>query len=70
MLGLHDKPAALLDPDGYYDALCGQLDLMVADGYLGTDQRQALARVRDVDELLAWYATKPHSARRWYDRRA
>jgi uncharacterized protein (TIGR00730 family) len=70
MLGLHDKPAALLDPDGYYDALCGQLDLMVADGYIGADQRAALGRVRDVEELMAWFATNQHSARRWYDRRA
>jgi uncharacterized protein (TIGR00730 family) len=67
MLGLHDKPAALLDPDGYFDALSAQLDRMVADGYLGADQRAALARVRDVDELLAWYAEHPGPARRWYD---
>jgi len=67
MLGLHDKPVALLDPDGYYDALGGQLDRMVTDGYLGADQRAALARVRDVDELVAWYGDHPGSARRWYD---
>jgi len=68
MLGLHDKPAALLDPDGYYDPLVAQLDRMVADGYLGSDQRRALGRVADVDELLAWYADHPRSAPRWYDR--
>jgi uncharacterized protein (TIGR00730 family) len=56
MLGLHDKPAALLDPDGYYDDLSAQLDRMVAEGYLGAEQRAALGRVRDVDELLRWYA--------------
>ena len=67
MLGLHDKPAALLDPDGYYDALTGQLDRMVTDGYLGADQRAALGRVGDVDELLEWYRDHPGSARRWYD---
>ncbi len=53
MLGLHDKPAVLLDPDGYYDALVAQLDRMVAEGYLAAGQRSALGRVRDVDELLA-----------------
>lgn len=67
MLGLHDKPAALLDPDGYYDALSAQLDRMVAEGYLGAHQRAALGRVRDVDALLGWYADHPGSARRWYD---
>ena len=70
MLGLHEKPTALLDPDGYYDALCAQLDQMVADGYLGQAQRDALGRVADVDELLAWYAAHPRSAPRWYDARA
>jgi uncharacterized protein (TIGR00730 family) len=59
MLGLHDKPTALLDPDGYYNALSDQLDRMVDDGYLGSDQRAALGRVSDVDELLAWYAERP-----------
>jgi uncharacterized protein (TIGR00730 family) len=67
MLGLHEKPSALLDPDGYYDALCGQLDRMVTDGYLAKDQRDALGRVADVDGLLAWYADRPRPARRWYD---
>jgi uncharacterized protein (TIGR00730 family) len=67
MLGLHEKPAALLDPDGYYDALSDQLDRMVGDGYLGAEQRNALGRVRDVDELLAWFAARPRAARRWDD---
>jgi len=63
MLGLHDKPAVLLDPDGYYDALVDQLDRMVAEGYLGADQRSTLGRVGDVDELLRWYADHPGPAR-------
>jgi uncharacterized protein (TIGR00730 family) len=54
-LGLHDKPVALLDPDGYYEPLAEQLDRMVAEGYLSTDRRAALPRFSDVDELLAWF---------------
>jgi uncharacterized protein (TIGR00730 family) len=55
LLGLHDKPVALLDPDGFFDPLVDQLDRIVAQGYLSADKRAALGRVRTVDELLAWY---------------
>jgi uncharacterized protein (TIGR00730 family) len=53
LLGLHDKPVALLDPDGFFDPLVDQLDRIVAQGYLSADKRAALGRVRTVDELLA-----------------
>jgi uncharacterized protein (TIGR00730 family) len=55
LLGLHDKPVALLDPDGYFDPLVEQLDRIVAEGYLSAAKRAALGRVRTVDELLASY---------------
>jgi uncharacterized protein (TIGR00730 family) len=55
LLGLHDKPVALLDPDGFYDPLVDQLDRIVAQGYLSAAKRAALGRVRTVDELLASY---------------
>ena len=53
LLGIHDKPVALLDPDGFYDPLVEQLDRIVAEGYLSDERRAALVRVRSVDELLA-----------------
>jgi uncharacterized protein (TIGR00730 family) len=55
LLGIHDKPVALLDPDGFYDPLVEQLDRIVAQGYLSADRRAALPRVRSVEELLATY---------------
>jgi uncharacterized protein (TIGR00730 family) len=55
LLGLHDKPVALLDPDGFYDPLVDQLDRIVTHGYLSEARRAALVRARDVDELLASY---------------
>jgi uncharacterized protein (TIGR00730 family) len=56
MLGLHDKPIALWDPDGYWAPLEDQLDRAVADGYLGAAPRAALSRLTDVPALLAWCA--------------
>jgi uncharacterized protein (TIGR00730 family) len=55
LIGLHDKPVALLDPDGFFDPLVEQLDAVVAAGYLSADKRAALPRFRDVGELLASY---------------
>jgi hypothetical protein len=55
LLGLHDKPVALLDPDGYYDPMVEQLDRVVASGYLSAEKRALLPRFRDVGELLASY---------------
>jgi uncharacterized protein (TIGR00730 family) len=52
LLGIHDKPVALLDPDGYYDPLVEQLDRMVTEGYLAPALRARLPRARDLDELL------------------
>jgi uncharacterized protein (TIGR00730 family) len=55
LLGLHAKPVALLDPDGYYDPLVEQLDRIVDAGYLSADKRAMLPRVTGVEELLASY---------------
>jgi uncharacterized protein (TIGR00730 family) len=59
LLGIHDKPVSLLDPDGFYDPLVEQLDRIVEEGYLSADRRAALARVRTVEELLATYDGQP-----------
>ena len=53
LLGLHSKPVALLDPDGFYDPLVEQLDRVVAAGYLSAEKRAALPRAHSVDELMA-----------------
>jgi uncharacterized protein (TIGR00730 family) len=56
-LGIHRKPVALLDVDGYYQHLLAFLDRAVADGLLNPDSRRLLARGDDparlVDELAA-----------------
>lgn len=52
LLGIHDKPVLLLDPDGFWDPLVEQLDRVVASGYLSRAKRDALAHVRTPAELL------------------
>src|SRR5690242_14810571 len=55
LLGLHDKPVALLDPDGHYDPLVEQLDRIVAAGYLSAEKRDVLRLYRDVPGPVASY---------------
>jgi uncharacterized protein (TIGR00730 family) len=52
LLGIHDKPVFLLDPDGFFDPLAEQLDRIVEQGYLSAAKRAALVRVGSVEELL------------------
>ena len=52
-IGLHAKPVALVDVDGFWDPLAGMLDSMTTAGYVPQATRAALARVRDAGEFLS-----------------
>src|SRR5262249_25841237 len=51
-LGLHRKPCALLNQDGYYDPLIAFLDRAVDTGFLQPDNRAALLVDTDLEALL------------------
>jgi uncharacterized protein (TIGR00730 family) len=51
-LGLHRKPCALLNLDGYYDPLLAFLDRAVTEGFLQPRYRAALMVAADVDTAL------------------
>ena len=65
MLGLHAKPTALLDVDGFWTALLTQLRRMVDDGYLDGRRLDALGVVTDADGLLSFVDGYEHPARKW-----
>lgn len=56
-IGLHSKPAVLLDADGFWDPLVDQLDRMVTAGFLKTANRALVQRARTPEEALAVLAT-------------
>jgi uncharacterized protein (TIGR00730 family) len=56
-LGLHAKPIAALDVEGYFDGLAGYLNHATAEGFIGPDQRGLLAVETDLDALLDRFAT-------------
>jgi uncharacterized protein (TIGR00730 family) len=51
-LGYHDQPIGLLNVAGYYDGFLRFCDQMVADGFLGTTQRQMLVTHQEPLALL------------------
>jgi uncharacterized protein (TIGR00730 family) len=69
LLGIHQKPVALLDVQGYYGALGQFLDHAVREGFLAQVHRDALA-VRDSPESLLEYlrAWQPSPQVKWLDR--
>jgi uncharacterized protein (TIGR00730 family) len=55
-LGLHAKPVALVDVDGFWAGLVTQLDHMVEAGFLKRANRALIARCDDVEGALAYLA--------------
>ena len=65
MLGLHAKPTALLDVDGFWQPLLAQLRRMVDDGYLDGRRLDALGVVGDAAGLLTFIEHYEHPPRKW-----
>jgi uncharacterized protein (TIGR00730 family) len=51
-IGLHDKPVALVDVDGFWAPLVGLLDELTAAGFIPAATRGSLTRVADAGEFL------------------
>ena len=52
-IGIHGKPIFLLNVEGYWDPLIAMIDHIVAEGFAGTDIREAVQVVADVPSLHA-----------------
>jgi uncharacterized protein (TIGR00730 family) len=65
MLGLHAKPTALFDVDGFWQPLLTQVRRMVDDGYLDAVRLDALGVVTDGPGLLSFVKGYVHPARKW-----
>jgi len=64
-LGLHRKPIALLDVDGYYQPMLRFLDHMAAEGFLRSEYREMLIVDTDVVGVLDRYATHEAPREKW-----
>jgi uncharacterized protein (TIGR00730 family) len=65
-LGLHSKPVALLDVDGFWEPLVSQLDRMTGVGLLKPASRDLIQRTRSADEALGVLAAaRPARPEKW-----
>jgi uncharacterized protein (TIGR00730 family) len=65
-LGLHAKPVALLDVDGFWDPLVAQLDRMVSVGLLKPANRELIQRASAPEDALAVLAaSRPPRETKW-----
>ncbi len=51
-LGLHQKPCALLNVEGYYDPLITMIDRAVQEGFVRADHRAMLIISAEISDLL------------------
>jgi len=58
-LGLHRKPVALLNINGFYDPLKQLTDSMVSEGFLNPVNRQMLIISSDITELIKQMKEQP-----------
>ena len=65
MLGLHAKPTALFDVNGFWQPLTTQLRRMVDDGYLDGRRLDSLGIVHSASALLQFIGGYEHPARKW-----
>jgi uncharacterized protein (TIGR00730 family) len=56
-LGLHQKPVALLNVNGFYDSLQALVNMMVQEGFLNECTRDILLTSMDPEELLQQMAS-------------
>jgi hypothetical protein len=64
-LGLHDKPIALLDVDGFYQPMLTFLDHSAAQGFLRSEYRDMLVVDTDVSAVLDRYAGYRAPREKW-----
>jgi predicted Rossmann-fold nucleotide-binding protein len=69
-LGIHRKPCALLDVDGYFAKLAAFLDHAVEQRFVKAEHRAMLITDRDPEALLARLASaRLPAVSKWMDRK-
>ncbi len=68
-LGMHAKPCAVLDVEGYYAPLLAFIEHSVAEGFLEPVYRDMLVVAEDAESLLTQLARwRPPQVKAWLDR--
>lgn len=64
-LGIHGKPVALYDVDGFWQPLLTMIDRLVDEGFLAARYRDALIVARSPDELFAAWESWRRPPAKW-----
>lgn len=68
-LGMHRKPCALLNVEGYYDPLLTLFDRAVSEGFVHLSNRRLVLQETDPNRLLDLLASyTPPKMEKWIDR--
>jgi len=68
-LGLHRKPCAILNVEGYYDPLLALFDRAVSEGFVYPSNRRLVIQETDPRRLLDLLSSyKPPETEKWIDR--
>lgn len=65
VLGIHHKPVALVDVEGYWTPLLGMLGQMVSRGFFSAEHRDRLIHLTDVSGLSASLDSWTPAAAKW-----
>jgi uncharacterized protein (TIGR00730 family) len=64
-LGIHSKPIAIYDVNGFWDPLLAMLDGIVAQGFIAARFRDGLIVASDPDELIEKLSAWEPPAAKW-----
>lgn len=57
-LGMHDKPLVILDPDGLYEMLRAQIDMLIERGFARPDVHESIAWATSVEAAFEALETR------------
>ncbi len=67
-LGLHQKPVALLNVDGYYDHLLALFDKSFTEQFIRTEHRRLIIQDADPSNILDQFANyQPPTVQKWLE---
>ncbi len=61
VLGLHPKPIAVFNVDGYYDTMRGMLDMAVREDFFGARFRDSIRFLESLDDFRTWLRRDVHA---------
>lgn len=67
-LGIHQKPCALLNVNGFYDNLIAQIDFSVAQNFISTEHRRLVIVENEIEKLYERMKNfRPPVTEKWID---